>query len=364
MKYPLVRNSVGGGPVPFTGEHVSLVSPLDGSVLSEVPRSGVNEIESAVRAAAAAFPDWAGRTLKQRAQVAYRYRELLLRDIDRLALLIHEENGKTLDEGRAEVVRAVEVTEFACSLPQLAAGEVLEVSPGVECRVDRTPLGVVASIAPFNFPIMVPHWTIPIALTLGNTFVFKPSDKVPLSAVRTAELLAEAGLPGGVFNVVHGERVAVEALCDHPDVRAVTFVGSTPVAKSVYVRATSHLKRALALGGAKNHLIVLPDAPVARTAENVVASMAGCAGQRCMAAATLLAVGTVDDVVREVCVQARRLIPGKNLGPVISAEARRRIEDHITGTFSTELNKTVNGADNSADIADGTPGQKGGAQLQ
>src|SRR5436190_21440114 len=202
MKYPLVQNLVGDGSVHFSGDHVSLVSPLDGSVLSQVPRSGVNEVASAVRAAAAAFPAWAGRTLKQPAQVAYRYRELLLRDIDRLALLIHEENGKTLDEGRAEVVRAVEVTEFACSLPQLACGEVLEVSKGVECRVERAPLGVVASVTPFNFPAMVPHWTIPIAITLGNTMVFKPSEKLPLTANRTAELLAEAGLHPGVFKVV------------------------------------------------------------------------------------------------------------------------------------------------------------------
>lgn len=330
MKYPPIRNSIGAAPATYPGEHVPLISPLDGSVLSQVPRSGAADVDAAVRAAAAAFPSWAARTMKQRAQVAYRYRELLLRDSDKLAQLIHEENGKTLDEGRAEVVRAVEVTEFACSLPQLAAGEVLEVSPGVECRVDRVPLGVVASIAPFNFPVMVPHWTIPIALTLGNSFIFKPSDKVPLSAVHTAELLAEAGLPPGVFNVVHGERAAVEALCDHPLVKALTFVGSTPVAKAVYIRATSHLKRALALGGAKNHLIVLPDANVAKTAENVVASMAGCAGQRCMAAATMLAVGPVEDIVRAVCDQARRLVPGQTLGPVISAEARRRIERYIT----------------------------------
>jgi malonate-semialdehyde dehydrogenase (acetylating)/methylmalonate-semialdehyde dehydrogenase len=201
---------------------------------------------------------------------------------------------------------------------------------------------------------MVPHWTIPIALTLGNTFVFKPSDRVPLSAVRTAELLAEAGLPAGVFNVVHGERAAVESLCDHPDVRAVTFVGSTPVARSVYVRATSNLKRALALGGAKNHLIVLPDASVAKTAENVVASMAGCAGQRCMAAATLLAVGPVDEVVHEVCAQARRLVPGTNLGPVISAEARRRIEAYITEAEQAGATVLVDGRGTVV------PGREGG----
>ncbi len=177
------------------------------------------------------------------AQVAYRYRELLIENTGELSRLIHEEHGKTLEEAKAEIVRAIEVTEFACSLPQLAAGEVLEVSPGVECRVDRMPLGVVASIVPFNFPMMVPHWTMPIAITLGNVMVFKPSEKVPLTTNRVAELLQEAGLPPGVFNVVHGERAVVEAICDHPLIQAVTFVGSTKVAKSVYARATGHLKR-------------------------------------------------------------------------------------------------------------------------
>jgi malonate-semialdehyde dehydrogenase (acetylating)/methylmalonate-semialdehyde dehydrogenase len=343
MKHPPVQNYAGGGFIPFAGEMVPVISPLDGSLLSQVPRSTAAEVDVAVQAAKSAFPAWAGRTLKQRAQVAYRYREVLLARGGELAQLIHEENGKTIDEARAEVTRAIEVTEFACSLPQLAAGEVLEVSPGVECRVDRTPLGVVASITPFNFPVMVPHWTIPIAITLGNTFILKPSDKVPLSASLTAELLAEAGLPAGVFNVVHGERAAVEALCDHPDIRAITFVGSTAVAKRVYVRGTSQLKRVLALGGAKNHLIVLPDANIAKTAENVVASMAGCAGQRCMAAATMLAVGPVDDVVQAVCAQARRLVPGENLGPVISREAKNRIERYITEAAEAGATVLVDG---------------------
>ncbi|HEX5103798.1 MAG TPA: CoA-acylating methylmalonate-semialdehyde dehydrogenase [Pirellulaceae bacterium] len=329
MKYPPVQNFIGGLFASPIGEHVPLVSPLNGAAISQVPQSGAAEVAAAVAAAKAAFPAWSGQTLKQRANVMYRYRELLVKHTGEIAERIHVENGKTLDEARAEIVRAIEVTEFACSLPQLAAGEVLEVSPGVECRVDRLPLGVVASIAPFNFPMMVPHWTIPIAITLGNTLVFKPSDKVPLSAVRTAELLAEAGLPPGVFNVVHGERAAVEAICDHPDIKAVTFVGSTPIAKAVYIRATSQLKRALCLGGAKNHLIVLPDAAIQATAENAVASMAGCAGQRCMAAASLLAVGDVEAVIDEICHAARRLIPGKNLGPVISAAAKSRIEGYI-----------------------------------
>jgi malonate-semialdehyde dehydrogenase (acetylating)/methylmalonate-semialdehyde dehydrogenase len=330
MQYPPVRNFIGGTFVDSFAERADVVSPLDGCRLSTVPLSNAKDVHAAVSAAMAAFPEWSQRTIKERAQVAYRYRDLLLRNQEQLAELIHLENGKTLPEARAEVVRAIEVTEFACSLPQIAAGEVLEVSRGVECRVDRVPLGVVASITSFNFPAMVPHWTIPIAVTLGNTFVFKPSEKVPLTAVRTAELLAEAGLPAGVFNVVHGQRPVVEAICDHPGIKAVTFVGSTPVAKSVYVRGTGKLKRVLSLGGAKNHLIVLPDAAVQQTAMNVVASMAGCAGQRCMAAATMLAVGNVDCVVEQVCDEARRLVPGETLGPVISADAKRRIERYIT----------------------------------
>jgi malonate-semialdehyde dehydrogenase (acetylating)/methylmalonate-semialdehyde dehydrogenase len=220
---------------------------------------------------------------------------------------------------------------------------VLEVSKGVECRVERTPLGVVASITPFNFPAMVPHWTIPIAITLGNTMLFKPSEKVPLTAARTAELLAEAGLPAGVFNVVHGQRPVAEALCDHPDVKAITFVGSTAVAKSVYARATSRFKRVLALGGAKNHLIVLPDAQVGPTAANVVASMAGCAGQRCMAAASMLAVGPVDAIIQQVCAEARKMVPGRNLGPVISAASKSRIEHFIAEAVAAGAQVLVDG---------------------
>ena len=329
MKYPDLGNFIGGHRVVSGGERDDVISPVDGSPLTRVPLSSAADVDRAVQSARQAFAGWSSRTLKQRAGVFYRYRELLLARKEELAGLIHEENGKTLDEGRAEVVRAIEVTEFACSMPQIAAGEVLEVSPGVEGRVDRVPLGVVASITPFNFPVMVPHWTIPIAIVLGNVFLLKPSEKVPLSAARTAELLAEAGLPEGVFNVIHGACAAVEAICDHPVIQAVTFVGSTPVAKSVYVRATGKLKRALALGGAKNHLIVLPDADVGQTAANVVSSMAGCAGQRCMAAASMVAVGEADRVIEKVCEEARKLVPGESLGPVISAGAKARIEGYI-----------------------------------
>jgi malonate-semialdehyde dehydrogenase (acetylating)/methylmalonate-semialdehyde dehydrogenase len=318
-------------------------SPLDGSLIATVPDSGAAELDAAVKSARRAFPEWSSLTARQRSQVAYRYRELLLRDLDELAQLIHMENGKTVGEARGELIRSIEVTEFACSLPQLVAGQVLEVSPGVECRVDRSPVGVVASVTPFNFPSMVPHWTIPIAITLGNTFVWKPSEHVPLTAVRTAELLQEAGLPPGVFNIVHGQRPVVEAMCDHPDIAAMTFVGSTPVAKSVYARATGQLKRALCLGGAKNHLIVLSDADVEQTAVNVVGSMAGCAGQRCMAAATMVGVGDVRPIIEQVCEQARQMIPGETLGPVISAAAKSRIEEFITEAEQSGARVLVDG---------------------
>ncbi|MGE0756446.1 MAG: CoA-acylating methylmalonate-semialdehyde dehydrogenase [Pirellulaceae bacterium] len=330
MKHSLVRNFIGGAWQEHQGETLEIVSPLDGTLLSVAPLSTATDVEAAVVAASAASRDWAERTLRQRADIFFRYRALLESHRDELAQLVHEENGKTHAEGLAEVDKAIELTEFACSLPSLATGDVLQVSPGVECRLEYVPLGVVGSITPFNFPIMVPHWTIPIAIALGNAMILKPSEKVPLSAQRTAELLTEAGLPAGVLNVVHGDAGVVEALCDHPGILALSFVGSTPVARSVYARAAGQWKRVLAMGGAKNHLVVLPDAEPAASAENIVASMAGCAGQRCMAAATLLAVGAVDHVIERICQEARRMVPGENLGAVISPTARERIEGYIT----------------------------------
>ncbi|RZK25244.1 MAG: aldehyde dehydrogenase family protein, partial [Hymenobacter sp.] len=295
-----------------------------------VPLSNAAALDAAVQAAKMAFPAWAAVPIKEKVQVFYRYKTLLEHHMHALAGLVREENGKTYDEARAEVEKAIELTEFACSLPQLIQGEVLEVSKGVECRIERKPLGVVASIAPFNFPNMVPHWTIPNALVLGNCLVLKPSEQVPLSAIKIAELLKEAGLPDGVLNIVNGDREIVEAICDHPDIQAVSFVGSTKIAKVVYRRATSNLKRCVALGGAKNHLLVLPDANTEMTASNVAASMSGCAGQRCMAGSTMVAVGGVDHIIAQLVEEARKIVPGQNLGSVISLEAKARIEQYIT----------------------------------
>ena len=331
LKYPAVRNYVAGQFVEAAGARaLEVFSPLSGGVISTVPLSGTAALDQAVEAAKAAFPAWSAKPIKERVQVFYKYKTLLEQHLAELSELVREENGKTFDEARAEVEKAIELTEFACSLPQLVSGELLEVSQGVECRAERKPLGVVASIAPFNFPNMVPHWTIPNALALGNCMILKPSEQVPISAGRIAELLKEAGLPDGVFNVVNGDKEIVEAICDHPDIQAVSFVGSTKIAKVVYRRATSNLKRCVALGGAKNHLLVLPDAHVDMTASNVAASMSGCAGQRCMAGSAMVAVGSVDHIIDRLVEEAGKIVPGKNLGSVISREAKERIEHYIT----------------------------------
>ena len=330
MKYASVRNYVGGRFVDGDHRFQDVYNPGDGSVISKVPLSSREDFDAAVASARAAFPAWSATPIKERVQVFYRYRSLLERDIEELTALITEENGKIYAEARAEVLKSMELTEFACSLPQIAAGEVLEVSRGVECRIERFPLGVVASITPFNFPNMVPNWTIPNAVALGNCMILKPSELVPLSSGKIAELLREAGLPEGVFQVVNGGKDIVEAICDHSGIEAISFVGSTKVAKLVYRRGSANLKRVLALGGAKNHLIVMPDADLEMTSSNVVASMSGCAGQRCMAASVMLAVSDTDHIIQRMIDYARKIVPGENLGPVISAEARDRIEKYIT----------------------------------
>jgi len=330
MKYPEVQNYVGGKFVAGDHSYLDVYNPADGSVISKVPLSSREDVDAAVASARAAFPGWSAMPIKERVQVFYRYRSLLERDIEELTALVTEENGKVYGEAKAEILKSMELTEFACSLPQIAAGEVLEVSRGVECRIERFPLGVVASITPFNFPNMVPNWTIPNAIALGNCMILKPSELVPLSSIRIAELLREAGLPEGVFQVVNGGKDVVEAICDHSGIEAISFVGSTKVAKLVYRRGTANLKRVLALGGAKNHLIVMPDADLEMTSSNVVASMSGCAGQRCMAASVMVAVSETDHIIQRMIDYAKKIVPGENLGPVISVEAKERIEKYIT----------------------------------
>ena len=331
MKYSAIQNYIAGKFVnAATDKSLDVVSPLDGNHLSTVPLSSAKDLDDAVAAAKKAFPAWSKTPIKERVQVFFRYKTLLEKNLKELAELCSEENGKTYSESVAEIEKCIELTEFATSLPQLVTGEVLEVSRGVECRTEHVALGVVASIAPFNFPSMVPMWTMPNAIALGNCMIMKPSEKVPLSVGKLAQLLKEAGLPDGVFSIVHGDTEIVNAICDHPGIEAVSFVGSTKVAKIVYQRATSNFKRCLALGGAKNHLMVLPDAIPGMTAQNVAASMSGCAGQRCMAASAMIGVGNIDAIIDKICEEARKIIPGQNLGAVINKASQQKIEKYIT----------------------------------
>ena len=329
-KHPQVLNFINGDFKKNRVEMLPVYSPIDGSVISSLPNSTTNEVAQAVSAAKQAYSAWSSKTLKERVQYFFKYRSLLESHREELAQLIRLENGKTLDEARAEVDKSIELCEFAVSMPQVIVNEIQEVSQGVECRIERKPLGVVACICPFNFPVMVPHWTLPNALVLGNTMVLKPSELVPLSMMRCVELLKQAGLPNGVLNIVNGGKNVVEAICDHPDIQAVSFVGSTRIAKIVYQRATANLKRCVALGGAKNHLLVFPDAHTEMTASNIIASMSGCAGQRCMAASVMVGVSQIQHIIDRMVELAKDVVPGTNLGSIISAEAKQRIEKYIS----------------------------------
>jgi malonate-semialdehyde dehydrogenase (acetylating)/methylmalonate-semialdehyde dehydrogenase len=305
------------------------VSPYDGRVIGRVGLSGRADVDAAVAAAERAWPAWAATPLRERARVLARFRELALLALDDLANTVAIESGKTPDEARAGLQRGLEVVDFALSLPSSDAGGALEVSRGVTCEYRREPIGVVAGVTPFNFPAMVPLWMFPIALMVGNAFILKPSEKVPLSAGRLGALMAQAGCPPGIFSVVHGDREAVEALADHPGVRAIAFVGSSPVARAVYARAGASGKRALCLGGAKNAVIVVPDADERLTIQSVLDSFTGCAGQRCMAVSLLIAVGDAGRFVDKIAAAAARVRPGVEMGALIDRQARERIERAI-----------------------------------
>jgi malonate-semialdehyde dehydrogenase (acetylating)/methylmalonate-semialdehyde dehydrogenase len=313
-----------------TGKTIPVENPRWGKPLSNVPISGAEDVALAAEVAKKAQKSWRDVPMRERAQVFYRLKQLMERDLEELAWLVTHENGKSIEEARASVEKGIECVEFGASLPNAGgAGQELEVSRGVVCREIHEPLGVVAGITPFNFPIMVPLWMLPQAIVGGNAFILKPSEQVPLGSMKLASLLKEAGLPDGVFNVVNGAADVVNALCDHPDIKAIGFVGSTKVAKLVYARGGATGKSMLCLGGAKNHLIVVPDADLKVTADNVVASFTGCAGQRCMAASVMVAVGDVDDVLSAVVERAKKLEPGKNLGPIINQAAVERITRYI-----------------------------------
>jgi malonate-semialdehyde dehydrogenase (acetylating)/methylmalonate-semialdehyde dehydrogenase len=320
---------IGGEWVASSGASRAVVSPYNGVSLGELREASAIEISRAIESSATAFQKWRAVPIKERATRLFEFRALLSKNIDLVSVSAALESGKTFAEAKAEVLKAIEVIEFATSLQNGDLGGAIEVSRGVSCEYRREPLGVVVGITPFNFPAMVPMWMIPIALAVGNTFILKPSDKVPLTPCLLGELIQEAGFPAGVFSIIQGGKVAVEQLLVDSRVRAIGFVGSSPVAKSVYAQATGSGKRALCLGGAKNHLIVVPDADPEITVDGVVASFTGCAGQRCMAASVLVAVGEVDHIIDRIVQRASEIVLGRDMGALIDRAAVARLTNAV-----------------------------------
>jgi malonate-semialdehyde dehydrogenase (acetylating)/methylmalonate-semialdehyde dehydrogenase len=302
------------------GEKVEVYSPYNGQVVGQFQCPSSDQINSALTSAHNAFQGWSKTPLKERTQVMFRFRDILLRDIETIANTISLESGKTLSESRAGVMKGVEVLEFALSIQNLDSGAKMEVSRGVSCEYKRIPLGPVLSITPFNFPAMVPMWTIPISLTVGNAYVWKPSEKTPLTATLIGKALEEAGLPAGVLTIINGMANEVNSLIESPDIKAVAFVGSSKIAKLVYSKASSEGKRALCLGGAKNHIILLPDADPQMCGVGIADSFTGCAGQRCMAASVLLAVGEVEQQIEAIKKRALETTCGDKMGAIITKE--------------------------------------------
>ena len=312
-----------------------IVNPATGEPIAQVPYANADDVDRAAQAAHAAFLKWREIPVVERVQVFYRYKDLLERHAAEVARILSTENGKTLDDAAGSVRRAIQMVEVVCGMPSLMMGHSLEnVSKGIDCQTIRQPLGVCAGITPFNFPAMVPMWMFPFAIACGNTFILKPSEKVPLTPTRTAELLHDAGLPAGVFNLLHGAREAVDALLAHPLVRAISFVGSSPVAKHVYQTAAAHGKRVQALGGAKNHLVAMPDAHIEKSVEAIMGSAFGAAGERCLAGSVLVLVGEsrlLDTLLAKVrdLRMGDGVAPGTEMGPLVTADHRTRVLGYI-----------------------------------
>jgi len=354
---PLVQHWIGGrvadGPTARVGD---VFDPATGRVAKQVAFASPADVDAAVAAARAAFDSWRASSLAERSKILFRFRELLNEHADDLAAVITTEHGKVLGDARGEVARGLEVVEFACGAPQLLKGQYSE---GVSSRVDvysiRQPLGPVAIISPFNFPAMVPCWFFPLAIATGNTVILKPSEKDPSAANWIAALWAEAGLPAGVFNVVHGDKVAVDRLLEHPDVKAVSFVGSTPIARYVYETATSFGKRVQALGGAKNHMIVLPDADLDLAADGAVNAGFGSAGERCMAISAVVAVGGVaDDLIAKIRERIAGLAVGDgrgdaDMGPLVTEAHRDKVASYLDAGVQAGATLVVDGRDHVVD---------------
>lgn len=339
------RSFIGGEWIAVEAAETGLVfNPSLGEIIAEVPLGGAALVDQAVRSAHEAFPGWWETPAVDRANVLFRYKALLEQHVDELALSISTEHGKTIPEARGDIRRGIQMVEYACGAPALLMGESLEnVARGIDCDSIRQPLGVCVGITPFNFPAMVPLWMFPLALACGNTFILKPSEKVPLTAIRLVELLAEAGLPHGVLNLIHGGRECVDALLAHPLVRAISFVGSTPVARHIFETGTRHHKRVQAAGGAKNFILLMPDATVNETVRGLTEAAFGCAGERCMSGSTAIAIGdAARRVLPELVNVAKSMKVGptfndasSQMGPVITAQHRDRVNELI-GVGATE----------------------------
>ncbi len=337
----------------------NVFNPSTGQVIATVPLASAKEIDTIVQAAATALPGWAATPVIERCRVLFRFRELMGERFEELARLATREHGKTLVEARASVQRGIEVVEFACGMPSLLMGQSLtDIAHGVDCETVRHPVGVCVGITPFNFPAMVPMWMFPIALACGNTFILKPSEKVPLTANLMGEILTDAGCPAGVFNIAHGDKEAVDALLKHELVAAVSFVGSTAIAKYVYETGTLHGKRVQAAGGAKNHLIIMPDADIQQSVAALTVSAFGCAGERCMAGSVAVPVGDIGGkLVDALCQKAAAMKVGAtdtgaavDMGPVISAVHRDRVAGYVDLAKSEGANVALDGR---KDVPDG-----------
>jgi malonate-semialdehyde dehydrogenase (acetylating)/methylmalonate-semialdehyde dehydrogenase len=334
----VVPHFIGGRWVVSTATDFAPVhNPARGEVIARTPLAPKIEVDQAVQAAIKAFHGWSETPAVTRARMLFRFKQLLEEHFEEIARIVTTEHGKTLDESRGSVRRGIECVEVACGAPSLLMGYSLEnVATGIDCAVMRQPIGVCAAIAPFNFPAMVPLWFLPFAIVSGNTFVLKPSEQVPLSMKRVFELLEKCDVPPGVVNLVHGGKDVVEAICDHPEIRAVSFVGSTAVARLVYQRATHAGKRVQALGGAKNFIVVMPDADLDRSMPVITESLYGCAGERCLAGSVVLPVGEAHATTRERLIESARslrvgdgLEPGVTMGPVISGRHRERVLGYV-----------------------------------
>ncbi len=338
MQPEILTNFVGGRWIPSSAtEFLDVHNPAHGTVIARTPLSTARDVDAAVAAASKAFAGWSETPPVVRARTMFTFKALLEDHFEELARLVTTEHGKTLDESRGSVRRGIECVEVACGGPSLLMGYGLEnVAAGIDCSVMKQPIGVCAAISPFNFPAMVPLWFLPFAVVCGNTFVLKPSEQVPLSQKRMFELLERCDLPPGVVNLVNGGREVVEAICDHPGIKAVSFVGSTPVARAVYQRATHAGKRVQALGGAKNFIVVMPDADFDRGIPTIAESFYGCAGERCLAGSVLLPIGDAHRHARDRLIDAAAamrvgdgLEPGVTMGPVISAKHRERVLSYV-----------------------------------